>query len=59
MPALQLRAQTVPCCPACLGWPHFSTAKGSPPHYSQQLPSEEQIFLQEKTFLGLPWWCTG
>lgn len=38
----------LPCCPACPGWPHFSTAKGLPPHYSQQLPSEGQIFLQRK-----------
>lgn len=29
---LQLGAQTVPCCPACLGWLRSSTAKVSPPH---------------------------
>lgn len=29
----RLGARTVPCCPACLGWPRFSTARGSPPRY--------------------------
>jgi hypothetical protein len=46
-----LKYQAVPCCPACLGWLHFSTAKELPLRYWQQLPSEEQIFLQGKTFL--------
>lgn len=39
---------TLPCCSACLCWPHFLATQWQLPRYSQLQPSAEQTFLEVK-----------